>query len=368
MSLKNNSFFNYILYKKEVKLLISVTVLATLLLMFTLPYGYYVYSEIKGTITEKLLANPNTSYIYDGLAVKDLTNNDIIKVCSKYLMGQLKRFSFTQIIIMFILPITAAALVMGQDRNNKSIDLIASMPFTRKQIFFSKVIAGLAMCIIPYLLILIVASMLRGMFSELSIVFSYGLIFKWFITSILPIILLFIASIFVGTLVSPPLGIMSITPIFLAFPIGLGSLIYLNLIIFNIPFELGFVNFFAESLILMSPAYFAVYPVTRHTVSITLMSSTMHTIIAILFTVVLLTFSYYLYKKHKMEYSNELLIYPQLERIFIIGVSVCCALITGPLMFSLFFNSLLAVIPGYALGAFIGGWLARYLVKIKKTG
>ena len=120
--MSNKSLFNKTLIKKDLKILSPILIANIILLIFALPFSYS-----QATI---LLRNGSLS---------DFTNG-----VNTILHNQKNLFP----ILILVSNITAITL-FASEKSKKSLELLVSLPFTRKQIYFNKIAVGFIVNVLP---------------------------------------------------------------------------------------------------------------------------------------------------------------------------------------------------------------------------
>ena len=310
----NKSLFNKTLIKKDLKILSPILIANIILLIFALPFSYS-----QATI---LLRNGSLS---------DFTNG-----VNTIFYNQKNLFP----ILILVSNITAITL-FASEKSKKSLELLVSLPFTRKQIYFNKIAVGFIVNVLPNvalhlisLVIILSEPMTKPFFNIdtyiLSLLFNISLqmvVFSYFTV----ICMLFgnkFATLFCGYVFTfMPVGLVIMFEIFLDTGVTLAS----NEILYNFtPFFILLKSFAVKYGFLRLFGY------------------------CIIFTIAGMV----LFDMTKMEKSSELLTFKKTEIIFRAGVLICSAIFFSIFVQSIFLSfgplSFIAKVLGFIVGGAFG--------------
>lgn len=246
--------------------------------------------------------------------------------------------------LLFVVAL--GAMLMGQERERNTFELLLAMPYSRREIIYNKFIAGLGYLAAAFILNAIIMSALM---QAINIEFSSTIVdvWTWALRNVLVLAFIFAFTMMISTLSGTTVGNGLLSLIFLFFPMGFTMLIFINLKFwYDVPREImGVLSigelFTVPTYILHDSDIFYVYePAFIYG-------------LLILATMGLYKLTQYLFARNMMENNGEVLIFPQLEGLFKLGVTVCFALLGGPLLAHwLQLGSQLVLILGYL---FTGG-------------
>ncbi|WP_028399532.1 ABC transporter permease [Ectobacillus panaciterrae] len=256
-----------------------------------------------------------------------------------------------------ILLIALAALLIGWERNNQSIDLLFSMPFKRRDIFLSKWLFGLVhitgIHIVTYgLMYLVKKTTIHDShqdFTDFSI---------FFLVSFVTLAALYTFCLFVGTIAGNIVSQAILSFIFLYLPIGLYGLVS-SMIVLHISSNQDSLEAFYkrthsiqqgfETISLPVPLQslrieyndnpenksingidFGYNPERSESMIFNRVLSTVA--IAIAYTLLSLIMGIKLYKKTPNEANGKILLYRKLAKLFIPSVVICCSLLGGQIL------------------------------------
>jgi ABC-2 type transport system permease protein len=276
---------------------------------------------------------------------------------------------------MFLLAVALAAVPLGQERERETLGLLLSMPYSRQDILFSKVVVGLMQILITLVLNALLMSLLTWANPEINYVFGLPEIWGWAGHSFLVLTFIFCFTLLIATVSGTTWGNYILALIFLWFPMGFFMLLFINFSIWidlpdfldypKHPFGLlidSLSNFaelktiplwlmaFNELIINQSPTGIATRLVLPY----------LYGLLAI-FSVGLYALAQFLFARNPLEKDGEVLVFERLEGFFKLGVIACFTLLAGPMVASLFARGdefRLFLIPSY-LVAGVGTW---YLV------
>lgn len=286
-----------------------------------------------------------------------------------------------------VVLIALACVLIGWERNNQSSDFLFSMPFKRKDIFFTKWLFG----IVTILTVNLICWISMYGIKMLTIHNEYQ-IFKPFHIYFLYITVIFIAvytfALFVGTIAGNAFSQGGLTGILLCLPIALLGLIYgffavhvgdsrehlskkyskvadsmlqtnivSPLVHFHVNYNYHPDNEFDEkgNVISETPEKDPM----KHT-----RIPSMWTILApIAYIVIFLPLGAFLYARTPNEQNGNLLLFPKLKSLFL-TFAVLCSALTGGLITSRM-ESLLSYYIGFSIAGIISYFIFRQLLKLK---
>ncbi|MDQ0219582.1 multidrug ABC transporter permease [Peribacillus cavernae] len=259
-----------------------------------------------------------------------------------------------QLVFLIIVPVLLAIFLFRFLHLKQAADLMHSLPLKRETIYHQYSVTGMALLVLPIILIAIVILFIHiGL--DLEAYFEISDIFYWAGITILFNLLLFTASVFVGMMtgISVVQGVLSY--IFLLFPVGIVSLLFLNLktLLYGFPAD----YYLNRELDKMSPLTYAAVLENKPFQSIQI-------ILYLVLIIVLYALSLFFYQRRKVETASEAIAFSNLRAIFKYGVTFCTMLLGGA-YFSLVQAPFGWVIFGYAIGAVIG-YIAAEMV-LRKT-
>jgi ABC-type transport system involved in multi-copper enzyme maturation permease subunit len=343
------SLFNKTLFKKDIKLVAWLAFVVTILLFLDVPMSHIRYLNA----IERL--NPQR-YDYQE-----------IRYGYQYIItGVLGRNTPTQVLILLIMPIITAVLLIGEERRTKTFDLLSVMPYTRGQIYFNKILAGISTLCIPYGINFLATAGMRAFIEPASSIYTRMDLYEWLWLSIVPMLLFYSFTVFMGMIVGTTLAQMILTGIFMIFPMGFWGLVYMNLDVLglneNHSFVMSRVNEVLRYLTLplyLQPESFYYGKAQDGTFQLS--------IILMVVSFALLVISKLLFMKNKMERNGEILLFQNFETFFKIGVAFCTMLLMGGLISMMFDESILGLILGYGMGIGIGWFVPNYFIQISRV-
>lgn len=264
--------------------------------------------------------------------------------------------------MMFIFPAVVSALITGEEKRKRTIEISIGAPYSRYTVFFNKMVLGIFVVILPILIsggILLLMSMTSSAFA--SMVSLRSILFLMFKCMMIGISV-FSFSTLLGMLCSSfPLQAF-LTLVFILFPIGFAGLLSENLRVWKIDvnfyvsfYELGIMDF-AESI---TPGiHFG-----------KLMTMDGHAAIffglgLLCLALLLMTVSGILFDIYAVERGPEALTFTQTEPIFRIGVVLCSILLCGLLVDQIIggYGGRTGVLLGYIIGGVLGYLIPRALI------
>lgn len=274
---------------------------------------------------------------------------------------------------LILVVVGIAAIVMGNERDKNTFNLMLAMPFTRQQIVTSKFVTGLAAIITSFVVNALLVTMLMYAFEGAVSRYAYGFgftvadIWVWVLTNIIVLAYVFTFTLFISTLSGTTLGNAILSIIFLVFPIGFPALILMNLEFWfpgvNYAMWEALGSFFLKITVpayLMAPI--SVYP------KLQVISLYFYGMI-VLMMAVLYCLTVWLFNKNPMERNGEVLMFSQTEGFFKLGVTVCFALLGGVMSGYIFYPySAAFAVLGYVITGALAWWAVTRLIERRKGG
>ncbi|MFX3623192.1 MAG: ABC transporter permease [Ectobacillus sp.] len=266
--------------------------------------------------------------------------------------------SFFQILVL----IGLAALLIGWERNNQSIDLLFSMPFKRRDIFLSKWWFGFVhitgVHIVTYGLMYVVKKTTvhdaHQDFTDFSM---------FFLISFVTLTALYTFCLFVGTITGNFVSQAVLSFIFLYLPIGLYTLISSIIMLHLGPGSDSVQQIYEKAKPIQQSFETVSLPVPLQSISIqydenpdnspmkkgfqfsyspnqsdaTIFNRMIATVaVAIVYTLLSLLAGIKLYEKTPNEANGKILLYAKLSRVFVPCVVICCSLLGGRIIAGVF--------------------------------
>ncbi|WP_132995482.1 ABC transporter permease subunit [Sporanaerobacter acetigenes] len=267
-------------------------------------------------------------------------------------------------VISILAPIVMAIILFGEEKRRKTFEVLSTMPFTRYEIFFNKLLVSLVAIILPFVINSLIMLLALGLSSNLRIFYSARDVLLWCIKIIYQQMPVLGFSFLFGALTGTTIAQFILTGIFLVFPIGFFTLISYNLDYWGLklPSAPGVVS---EKFINYS--ILGVFDSPYH--------GTKYYIYYIVLSIILLFLSKILFDRNKLERSGETLEFENIETFFKVGVSICFALLMGIIFVWIFedlfyngyrFRSIFLVL-GYIVGGFLGWFLSNWSVKFNRS-
>ncbi|HHY13249.1 MAG TPA: ABC transporter permease [Thermoanaerobacterales bacterium] len=274
----------------------------------------------------------------------------------KYLAG-LEHY----IIVLF--PIAVTALLFGEEKRRKTLEMLAAMPFSRYEIFFNKIIIAFINVFLPYLINALIMIVALGLSKGLGDFYTINMVMAWFGMNLYRLFVMLTFSLFFASLTGTSISHIVLTLIFFVFPIGFAGLVNWNLSEWGY-FPTHIYSFLFES----NLAYYTVPSI--------LVNSTSRVGPAIYYQIirgiVLLFISKILFEKNKLERSGETLEFESIETFFKFGVAICTSLLFG-LIFKemgeeiIHTSSNIFMILGYIVGLAFGWFVSNLSIRLNRA-
>ncbi|WP_416197514.1 MAG: ABC-2 family transporter protein [Sporanaerobacter sp.] len=345
--------FNKNLFKKDFKMIKPIVIFIAIIIFFsaTLPVTTS-YNQYK----ERL-----ESYKKDGI---EFNEKELLQWRIYDVHYSLEATREIYIVISILVPIVMAIILFGEEKRRKTFEVLSTMPFTRYEIFFNKLLVSLVAIILPFVINSLIMLLALGLSSNLRIFYSARDVLLWCIKIIYHQMPVLGFSFLFGVLTGTTIAQFILTGIFLVFPIGFFTLISYNLDYWGLKFRSApgvvsekFVNYSILG-VFDSPYHGAKYYIYY-----------------IILSIILLFLSKILFDKNKLERSGETLEFENIETFFKVGVSICFSLLMG-IMFVWIFEDLfyngdrfrsVFLVLGYVVGGFLGWFLSNWSIKLNRS-
>ncbi|HDX9589202.1 TPA: ABC transporter permease subunit [Bacillus pseudomycoides] len=268
------------------------------------------------------------------------------------------------IVIQGALVIVLGCILIGWDRHNQSIDLLWSMPFNRTHIFLTKWLFGV--CNIIGVLIVnwgIFAILKKTTFHNKYQIFSP--FHYYFLYAAIVLVAIYTLTLCIGTIAGNVVSQGFLTAIVLILPFVLSLLIagFISVHTNNsydntYKQENAYMNNVEKFTVFSPMMHFQIYfnydPQSNYTdktgkrmnePNFSSIPSLWTLISPILYTLILLPLSAYLYARSPNEQNGKILLFPKLQKIFIVCTVICFALFGARLLGGI--NSLVSYYIGF---------------------
>ncbi len=238
---------------------------------------------------------------------------------------------------LVLFTVALAAMTVGQERDRETLGLLLAMPYSRRDILFSKVVVGLGQILIIVGVNALLMTLLVWVNPDVPFPFGTPDIWGWALHSFLVLTFVFCFTVLIATVSGTTLGNGVLALIFLFFPAGLYALLEMNAYYWFIslgeyahpPYWIWRDLFFNIALLATVPAWVIDFNALGKYNPVYLYGA----------LVVLSAGAYalarFLFAKNPLENNGEVLVFERLESIFKVGVVVCFALLGGPLLTAL---------------------------------
>lgn len=312
-----NKIINKALFYKEWINIRWVTLITIILLLYFKVYG--VISQL----------NQNKMFLkQQGGIWNDRWFNNGLYVNSSYF-----------VVMVFVVIILSIILFLGE-KTSETQGFIASMPFTRKEIILNKWFVGVLSILISFVVTYILLSIVYAAnINSINIVLNpYSDIVKWFFIDVTTYICIFTYMMLMQSVMGNSIASGIVGAIILAVPWFI-TVIVLDLIMkvslystFVLHKLVGWLNIYSYNSI--KQEYFNIDTNSGNISNIIFYYNDylMKLLILFIVTCLFLYLAYISYKKRSLEYNLKLIVFNNLEPIFICGVSVCSGLLAGTLV------------------------------------
>ena len=224
-----------------------------------------------------------------------------------------------QMILMFTVPVLLGIFIFRYMQVKLSADYIHSLPLKREALYHQNVIFGLGVLVIPVFLTGFILFILSG-FVNAPNVLNVGTIAAWVGTTIIVIVFVFMATVFVAMFTGISVFQGVLTYILLVFPAGVTVLFFMNVNYFLRGFP---VDYYLDHQVDRWLPFVRVGELTHSPFSGSDFFGFL--IIAIVFYLVAL----FVYQRRKVEMASQAVAFRALRPVFLYGVTVCAMLLGG---------------------------------------
>ncbi len=351
--------FNKTLFKKDFNM-VKILAFAIAAILFISITAYMLSRPNSLNNLEKYFAEEGIEYNRD----------DIIRGYKNEIKWKLTGEE-ASIFLLLLIPIILVGILFGEEKRNKTFEVLSVMPYTRYEIFFNKLLAALLAMILPFIMNGLIMILALGISHNLRIFYSVKQILVWMLLNIYYQLPILSFSLLFGIITGTTISQVILTVIFLIFPVGFPLLIAYNLEYWEIHWMANNIGSFRIrsflGKILMDYSILGVFDSYNYGIK--------HYIYYIILSIILIIISKILFDKIKMERSGETLEFEKTEGFFKLGVSVCTALLMALILvwfsdgfiYDYFFNRALLLIIGYIIGGAIGYFVAKFSIKFNKS-
>ncbi|MED4533239.1 hypothetical protein ABET51_00170 [Metabacillus fastidiosus] len=312
------SFFNPGIFKQDLRQHGWISVIYLLCLLFTLPLEMLL-----------MLSSDDSYYTY---YIKELKNYFEIS-------------TDLQLLFLFTFPVVAGIFLFRYLQTEASVDMAHSFPVKRKVHYFSHIISGIFMLILPVIITAGFTFIITKLNTDFNKVFTFPELLNWTGIVCLITVFLFLLTVLIGIITGISVVQGVLTSIFLLLPVGILSLLNANLDQLLFGFSSSY--FMYENMESLSPLWrFISLP----TIPFSVIEITVYSILSIVFLIT----GKILYDYRHLERSGDAIVFPYLKPIFKYGVTFCMMLLAGSYFASTQYGSTGWLIFGYISGSIIG--------------
>ncbi|MBU3160038.1 ABC transporter permease [Clostridium frigoris] len=276
-------------------------------------------------------------------------------------------------IMLFVIILLAITLFIGE-KTSETQGFMASMPFTRKEIIINKWFVGVSGLLISFLVTYVFLSLfyfanIKGIDRALS---PYSDIIRWFFMDTFQYICIFtflmlIQAVMGNSIVSTIVGgIILVVPLFI-------TMVVQNLTVRSYGYIQGRYMIFDKLYTWLSIYSYNLPQQNFVNITINEVAGTFYyyryykskLLVLFLLTCLFLFLAYVAYKKRNIEYNLRLIVFKNLEPVFIWGVAICSGLLAGAIFGS---DHLRRFGIGFVIFTIIGYFISKLLLKVLSKG
>lgn len=253
---------------------------------------------------------------------------------------------YYSVLIGFALGLT----VLGQERNQGTMEFLLSLPFSRKDIFINKIIFSVGQIILAPGVTFLALVAARFANSNVQSLLSINDLLNFSSIQIVAALFTFALTLFFTTLAGSKLGAGIFTAIFSLFPAGFISIVKTNAIRW-FPFSKHRWEKYFQWGITLSPINIADSDYVMDYWPWLLAAAS-----------VLIAVAFFLFLRNPMEKKGEVLVFSKLYPFLKIGVSLCTALVAGAIAAGLMVGKVLHIVV-FIIGGILGWLFTHYIIR-----
>ena len=343
--------FNKALLKKDWKMTRWFCFVVAGILFFSMTFGViYTHKNFQMTLKE-VEKYPERYMDFDEYEYKKMLQHTLQRNFTS-LTG------FEPILITFG-PMIVAALLFGEEKRKRTFEVLSTMPFTRWEIFFNKVIMAYINIALPFLVNAAIMIAALGFSKGLREFYSASMVIFWLGADAFRLFVILSFSLLFAGLTGTTASQLVLTIIFFIFPLGFAGLIDMNMYMW------GYSSFVIDDFLNI---------VVRYTILDVLENiEDVSVLFHIISATVMLIASKLLFEHNKLERSGETLEFESMETFFKVGVAVCTSLLFG-VIFGWFGDTniyksgnIMFAVLGYIVGLLLGWFVASYSIKTNRA-
>ncbi|WP_226669947.1 hypothetical protein [Metabacillus litoralis] len=260
-----------------------------------------------------------------------------------------------QVLILFSLPIAAGVLLFRYLQTEAAVDMTHSLPIRRATLYYSHLISGLLLLLIPLLLTSFITFFVTRSVEELTGILTITDLVSWTLLFMLLTCFLFVITTTVGMITGMSTAQAILTYIFLFLPLGVVTLVNYNLSFLLFGYSSSITE---ETTGNLSPffRFIGTYGQFNPYTGFEIIAYTILTILLILIGLGL-------YKARQLEKATEVITFPFITPIFKYGVTFCSMTLGGSYFSATATLNWNWIVFGYIVGALIGYTAAEMILQ-----
>ena len=311
--MSNKSLFNKTLIKKDLKILAPILIINIILLIFALPFSY----------SQAVLLLLSES-------ARDFSN----AVASLY-------SPYNTVLICILVSTISAIMLFASEKSSKSLELLVSLPFSRKQLYFNKIAVGFMVNVLPNIILHLISLFIVFAEPMTKPFFNLDFFIMYFLNSIALQTVVFTYFTVISMLFGNIFATAFCGYVFTLMPIGLVVMV-----------QAFFENYIS------SASYEILYNFTPFFILLKAFFSDLGYLKLFGYSIIFIVAGMALFDMTKMEKCSEFLTFRKTEIIFRAGVFICCAIFFSIFVESIFTSfgplSFLAKMIGFIVGGAFG--------------
>ncbi len=260
-------------------------------------------------------------------------------------------------LITMIIPVVIGIFVTRFMQNKAQSVHIHSMPVKKQEIYFTNIISGAVILVLPIMLTVL------GMLAILG----YGDfnrfmpdIMNWTYISFALQFITYAVTVFMGTIISNSTIQTIFTYVFMVFPIGIYLLLAYTLKVLSVGYSTVGVER-TESLAMKLSILPQIFISATRGIENNIENNLY--LIYIIVAIIILKTSYFIYKKRKVEKAGDVVAFKGLVPIIKYGITFCFMILVGLIVYMIYEQSLVHMLVAYFITAIIAYFLSEMLIR-----
>lgn len=264
------------------------------------------------------------------------------------------------LLMMFVFPVIVSSMMIGEEKRRRTVEISIGGPYSRYQVFFNKMVMGIAAISLPVLLSGLILQLMVIGSSQVGMLLTSHQVLLWVFKCSMIGIAMFSFATLMGMLCSSFLIQGFFTLVFALFPIGFVSILEENMVRWGFYMRASNEGFdkIIRAANSITPGYYFGRLIEMDSIKALPYGLTMLGI-----SILIMVVSGVLFDIYAVERGPEALTFIKTEAFIRAGIVVCSVLLGG-LMISEMINDdgSFGLISGYLLGGVLGYFIPKAII------